>query len=185
MMPKGYQLRTSRTLEYIRPLTRGGHPQLAYRPNWQTGCWEWLTGKDGNGYGVRRWKGRRLMAHRVMYEELVGSIPEGLQLDHLCRNTSCVNPLHLEPVTNQENTKRGLAPSLGFSSNRSKTTGEQRDAACRAVMAGATLYSEAKKLGVKCPAVINWLQKRCYAYRPLPRYKNKRLDVPTDHQEGL
>ena len=46
-------------------------------------------------------------AHRYAYEELVGPIPEGLQLDHLCRNRSCVNPDHLEPVTCRENLRRG------------------------------------------------------------------------------
>ncbi len=74
-------------------------------------CWEWLASRDKDGYGqfsVRHgdgWKGCR--AHRVVYELLAGPIPDGLQLDHLCRNPPCVNPAHLEAVTCQENLLRG------------------------------------------------------------------------------
>jgi hypothetical protein len=49
-----------------------------------------------------------LLVHRDVYEQLVGPIPEGLVLDHLCRNRSCCNPAHLEPVTTAENVRRGL-----------------------------------------------------------------------------
>jgi hypothetical protein len=75
-------------------------------------CWN-FTGSTARGYGQfsvqvapGKWKSRR--AHRVAYELLVGPIPEGLQLDHLCRNRRCVNPDHLEPVTNRVNTLRGV-----------------------------------------------------------------------------
>lgn len=73
-------------------------------------CWLWTAMKDQNGYGRTRYKGRpSVPAHRVAYELEVGPIPEGLELDHLCRNTSCVNPSHLEPVTHAENIRRGYA----------------------------------------------------------------------------
>lgn len=69
-------------------------------------CWLWLACQDGKGYGLF-WVGRYVRAHRFAYELLVGPIPEGLQLDHLCRVRHCVNPAHLEPVTNRENVLRG------------------------------------------------------------------------------
>lgn len=71
-------------------------------------CWLW-TAALHNGYGSFYLPGagtRR--AHRIAYEALVGPIPEGLTLDHLCRNRGCVNPAHLEPVTNKENILRGV-----------------------------------------------------------------------------
>lgn len=71
-------------------------------------CWEWTGARNGNGYGrVHVRPGKLAYAHRAVYALLVGPIPAGLDLDHLCRNRSCVNPLHLEPVTRGENLLRG------------------------------------------------------------------------------
>jgi hypothetical protein len=77
----------------------------------QDGCWMWTGAHSAAGYGYFRLHGRMLRAHRVSYELAVGPIPDGLTLDHLCRNPSCVNPAHLEPVTMRENTMRGTGPS--------------------------------------------------------------------------
>jgi hypothetical protein len=71
------------------------------------GCWLW-TGAEANGYGRFSLRGRVVPAHRFAYERLIGSVPEGLTIDHLCRRPACVNPDHLEPVTGRENTQRGL-----------------------------------------------------------------------------
>ena len=72
-------------------------------------CWLWNGARQPQGYGVCRHEGKTKRAHRRVYELLVGDIPEGLQLDHLCRVRNCVNPKHLEPVTNAENGRRGIA----------------------------------------------------------------------------
>lgn len=77
-----------------------------------TGCWEWTAARHERGYGAF-YVGptrRRVFAHRVAYELSVGPIPEGLSLDHLCRNTGCVRPDHLEPVPHRENVVRGVSP---------------------------------------------------------------------------
>jgi len=85
------------------------------------GCWVWTGFIDRHGYGRFRVEGRvgkTLFAHRVSYELFVGPIPAGLQIDHLCRNHPCVNPRHLEPVTQKENCLRGESP---FARNFRKT----------------------------------------------------------------
>lgn len=74
------------------------------------GCWNWLGGKTRQGYGRFRYSFNSRMghfvAHRVSYELIQGRIPEGKTLDHLCKNKSCVNPLHLEPLSMRENIMR-------------------------------------------------------------------------------
>ena len=73
-------------------------------------CWEWTGGKTSGQFDYPRFcvgKADYVLAHRWSYEYHVGPIPEGLTIDHLCRNTLCVNPSHLEPVTNVENVMRG------------------------------------------------------------------------------
>jgi len=82
------------------------------------GCWIWSGTIKSNGYGTFQRDGRRLHAHRVFYEMFVGPIPVGLAIDHLCRNRACVNPFHLEPVTNRENLIRGT----GFAAVHSRAT---------------------------------------------------------------
>lgn len=77
----------------------------------ESGCWLWMRSVNWGGYGSMGVNGRSCKAHRVSYELLVGPIPEGLTLDHLCGVRCCVNPAHLEPVTRGENTLRGNAPS--------------------------------------------------------------------------
>lgn len=71
------------------------------------GCWLWIAARTTTGYGTYTVEGATRRAHRVSYEVLIGEIPVGLVLDHLCRVRACVNPQHLEPVTHQVNLLRG------------------------------------------------------------------------------
>lgn len=81
-----------------------------FLPEPNSGCWLWLGAMNSDGYGTVSVNGRSSAAHRAVYEKYAGKIPAGLILDHLCRNPSCVNPGHLEPVTYKENYAR--APSV-------------------------------------------------------------------------
>jgi hypothetical protein len=103
---------------------RNGDPLVTRYPGWprnllgrlrfcppstlSTGCIEFTGFTDRRGYGRVTRKGEQMVAHRASYELVRGPIPAGLDLDHLCRHTSCVHPGHLEPVTRKENARRGL-----------------------------------------------------------------------------
>ncbi|WP_390623415.1 HNH endonuclease signature motif containing protein [Subtercola endophyticus] len=102
--------------------TRPSHPPIderviarfstKYRVD-ESGCWLWSAAIKENGYGTfgigPAVASFQYYAHRVSYEINIGPIPDGLQIDHLCRVRSCVNPAHLEPVTNAENNQRRTA----------------------------------------------------------------------------
>ena len=76
-----------------------------------SGCWEWQRSISASGYGKVRFNGKMCVVHRVVWEYFCDDIPEGLQMDHLCRNRRCCNPDHLEPVTQRINLLRGFGAS--------------------------------------------------------------------------
>lgn len=87
-------------------------------PEPNSGCWLWMAALNHKGYGVFEGRAnKKQMAHRFAFEWHIGPIPEGLELDHLCRVRCCVNPRHLEPVTKLENLRRSAVGIV----NRSKT----------------------------------------------------------------
>lgn len=86
-------------------------------------CWLWTGARSNTGYGNIEVDGKCLATHRVSYALTYGSIPEGMVLDHLCSRRACGNPLHLDPVTQRENVRRGPSP-VGVAM-RAKEAGEE------------------------------------------------------------
>lgn len=96
------ELRLGRQINFEGPT-----PEI---PNWSRGrCWQWEGTDNGVGYGLVSVEGRKVLAHLLVYKLLVGKpIPRGHEADHLCRNTRCVNPMHLEIVLKRVNLLRGV-----------------------------------------------------------------------------
>lgn len=113
-------------------------------------CWPWL-GSTRNGYGQIWSNGKLVRTHRVAYELAHGSIPAGLVIDHLCRTPACANPRHLEPVTNRENTLRGLSGRMmthcrsghEYTTANTRITGSRRR--CRACDRSYRAHQSARK----------------------------------------
>lgn len=126
------------------------------------GCWLWHGSIDKNGYGKAVRNAGHYRAHRFSYELLVGPIPRGLQLDHLCRNRSCVNPTHLEIVTNRENWLRGKTPSSMYAKQTHCKHGH--------LLSGDNVYNWSKRPG--------WRTCRmCNAIRAKQRYAKKKASL--------
>jgi hypothetical protein len=94
--------------------TEQEHERFWYKVNKTSTCWLWTAYIRKDGYADFRLHGKQL-AHRVSWQTINGPVPENHVLDHLCRKRSCVNPAHLEPVTQKENTMRGEGSAAGFS----------------------------------------------------------------------
>ena len=115
-------------------------------------CWEWTGNVSSAGYGRVGIRGRYLLAHRVIWKALVGPIPVGLQIDHLCRNTTCVNPDHLEPVTHTVNLRRGSSANgrkthckNGHPFNRKNTYIDPTNGGRQCVKAHSAAYRQRKR----------------------------------------
>lgn len=109
------------------------------------GCWIWAAALQSAGYGVFRvggTPGTLLYAHRYSYEQTKGLIPEGMHLDHLCRNPSCVNPDHLEAVTPRVNCLRGVGPSAQSAKKTHCSKGHPFE--------GQNLYLRPDRVGRQC-----------------------------------
>ena len=115
-VPRGVYPRPSLTARFWSKVDKQG-PLPAYAPHLGR-CWLWTASKTGAGYG-HFWDGKRLVyAHRWLYEQKRGLIPDGFEPDHLCRVRACVNDDHIEAVTHQENVLRGAGVA---SANAKKT----------------------------------------------------------------
>lgn len=96
-----------------------------------SGCWNWTGRHQDRKYGRGRLivRGEIYLAYRVSYELFIGRIPDGLAIDHLCRNPRCVNPTHLEPVTFAENARRTALPYCR--KGHARVAGERQCGVCR------------------------------------------------------
>ena len=110
-----YHIQDGRTMK-SQPMVekRSSDPRIRFfsfvDKNESDGCWEW-TGSTRNGYGRFAVNGRLISSHRYSYELVYGPIPHSLQVDHLCKNTKCQNPEHMELVTQYENNMRSSSPA--------------------------------------------------------------------------
>lgn len=108
------------------------------------GCWVWQLARNAHGYGSMRVGPSNLGAHRIYYERVHGPIPDGMLIDHLCRNRACVNPAHMQVVSKRENVRRGVSTRF--------TTAHRRDM-CERYLRGETQSSIAECYGTPQSAV--------------------------------
>lgn len=119
-------------------------------------CWPWMGLILNTGYGQIGWRGKGVSAHRLAYELLIGPIPEGLTIDHLCRVRACVNPAHMETVTRGENTLRS---PIGISAVNARKTH------CMRGHAFDEHNTKVRRTGRACRACLRLLDARYRARR--------------------
>jgi len=127
-------------------------------PEPMSGCWLWTGALIPAGYGVFGRHGERVGAHRAAHEFFLGPIPPGRHIDHLCRNRACVNPQHLEAVTQAENNRRGAAwyrPSVASCPNGHPYEGAKvagREWRCRQCRSMRRRRYKLKRRAMQCSA---------------------------------
>ncbi len=168
-----------------------------YTPGDRAECWPWRGYIAPNGYGQFGYRNGKVWAHRMTYEDHIGPIPEGMQLDHLCGNghQGCVNPYHLEPVTHAENQRRAAAARIGktrkcghpFVRGESDCTVCARERAARwraKVKAGETRPKQivCADCGEKADNCAKGLCRRCYTrqYKRKLAARSRAVAVPKD-----
>lgn len=144
------------------------------------GCWQYHGAIRYDGYGqitigsrIGEDRRRGTVAHRVVYEALVGPIPAGLAIDHLCRNRACVNPSHMEAVTAKENVRRSLPFRTGYSGHKlTKADRRERSHGSPLTPREATVLATMAEVGTRAKAAVvlgltentvRWYLRRAYA----------------------
>jgi hypothetical protein len=138
----------------------------------ENGCMLWTASLGSDGYGLfglkKGSKWHRIGSHRAAYEHFIGPIPEGLELDHICRNRRCVNPSHLEPVTHRENIFRGVGIAPAYAARTHCKNGHLYDAAntkwrnkSRVCLACVKINNDAKQARVVSRYVFNTWKTHC------------------------
>ena len=126
-------------------------------------CWLWTASLKSKGYGQFYYNGKNIHAHRAAYGLFKGPIPEGLTIDHLCRVIRCVNPGHLEAVTNKENVLRGNGPTA---INARKTHCKRGHS-----LSGDNVYIQSFTGQRNCKTCKRYNQRGRRRMNPLPRRK--------------
>lgn len=112
-------------------------------------CWVWTGSINSGGYGQYYTKERPRLVHPVVYEELIGRVPDGLELDHLCRVRKCCNPRHLEPVTRRVNLLRGETTTAKNAAATHCPSGHPYDEKNTYLFRGSRQCRECRRSGLK------------------------------------